>query len=467
GGTDLRAVPILLQLVRDPEPRVRALAVAGLRVPAVDSVVRRLEVVASLTAALTDAHPHVRINAVRSLSAFREPGSAASITVLLRDPDPNVVLATVEAMANYGLAAADLRTLARDPARSVALRSTALNSLLRSDTSFVASVAREWTAAAGWLQRLYGVRLLIAVARTQPVQNELRRAVEDQDARVAAAALQAVAADTTNPPYALFIEKLADRDPHVRAAATRGLQRRRSPSDLEPLLRAYERALQDTPRVALQAAINALGALAQRGVPVANSFFLRFRKPADPLVHQSVVNQLGAGDWGPLKLNEPGRAPEYYRSVAHRYLNPDSTCARPRVRIRMAIGAIVLELLPSDAPLTVINFLTLAERGYFNGSRWHRVVPNFVLQDGEPRGDGSGSPGYSIRDEINRLRYSRGAVGMALSGPNTGGSQFFITHSPQPHLDGGYTIFGFVVEGMNVADAVTLDDPIIAIEVIR
>jgi cyclophilin family peptidyl-prolyl cis-trans isomerase len=127
----------------------------------------------------------------------------------------------------------------------------------------------------------------------------------------------------------------------------------------------------------------------------------------------------------------------------------------------------VLELTPDQAPLTVISFLSLAERGYFNNSRWHRVVPNFVLQDGEPRGDGSGNPGYTIRDEINRLRYERGSLGMALSGPNTGGSQFFITHSPQPHLDGGYTIFGRVVEGMNIADSVTLDDPIISIEVIR
>ena len=78
-----------------------------------------------------------------------------------------------------------------------------------------------------------------------------------------------------------------------------------------------------------------------------------------------------------------------------------------------------------------------------------RVVPNFVIQGGDPRNDMEGSPGYSIRDEINLQKYTRGAVGMALSGPDTGGSQFFITHSPQPHLDGGYTIFGRVTEGMN------------------
>ena len=466
-GTDLRAIPLLMQATRDPEPLVRANAARGFRVSAVDSVVRRLEVVATLTGLLRDSHPHVRINAVRALAAFREPASAPAIIALLRDPDPNVVLATVESLVGFGHAANELRSIVQDPGRSLALRNTALNGLLQSDTAFVTTIAREWTLANGWLQRFYGVRLLAAVARSQPVQPDLRRMVNDGDPRVGAAALQAVAADTTNPPYALFIEKLADRDPAIRAAATRGLQRRRSASDLEPLLRAYERAQQDTQRTALQAAITALGALANQNVPVARSFFLRFRRPEDPRVHQMVVSQLGPGTWGPVRPADSGRPPEYYRNIARRYLNPDSNCVRPRVRIQTAGGSIVLELTPDQAPLTVVSFLTLAERGYFNNSRWHRVVPNFVLQDGEPRGDGSGTPGYTIRDEINRLRYERGSLGMALSGPNTGGSQFFITHSPQPHLDGGYTIFGRVVEGMNIADSVTLDDPIISIEVIR
>jgi cyclophilin family peptidyl-prolyl cis-trans isomerase len=82
----------------------------------------------------------------------------------------------------------------------------------------------------------------------------------------------------------------------------------------------------------------------------------------------------------------------------------------------------------------------------------HRLVPDFVVQDGDPRGDGEGGPGYSIRDEINMRPYLRGTVGMALDWADTGGSQFFITHSPQPHLDGRYTVFGHVVEGMDVVD---------------
>jgi cyclophilin family peptidyl-prolyl cis-trans isomerase len=106
----------------------------------------------------------------------------------------------------------------------------------------------------------------------------------------------------------------------------------------------------------------------------------------------------------------------------------------------------------------VDNFMRLARAGFYNGLRFHRVVPNFVAQDGDPRGDGNGGPGYTIRDELNRRRYGRGAVGMALSGPDTGGSQYFITHSPQPHLDGHYTVFGRVVAGWGALDALVQGD---------
>ena len=98
--------------------------------------------------------------------------------------------------------------------------------------------------------------------------------------------------------------------------------------------------------------------------------------------------------------------------------------------------------------MTAWNFAQLAQKHYFDRSSFMRVVPNFVIQGGDPRNDMEGGPGYAIRDEINLQKYTRGAVGMALSGPDTGGSQFFITHSAQPHLDGGYTIFGRISGGM-------------------
>ena len=118
--------------------------------------------------------------------------------------------------------------------------------------------------------------------------------------------------------------------------------------------------------------------------------------------------------------------------------------------------------------LTVDNFVKLARSGYFNGLEVHRVVPNFVMQDGDPRGDGNGGPGWSIRCEINMLPFDRGAVGMALSGKDTGGSQWFVTHAPQPHLDGGYTVFGHVNNvDMKVVDNIVRGDKIISVKIIE
>lgn len=113
--------------------------------------------------------------------------------------------------------------------------------------------------------------------------------------------------------------------------------------------------------------------------------------------------------------------------------------------------------------MTCLNFLQLAGQGFYDGLVFHRVVPDFVVQGGDPRGDGVGGPGYSIRDEMNLLRYRRGVLGMALSGPDTGGSQFFITLSPQPHLDGGYTAFGEVVAGDGVLDRIVQGDRIVRV----
>src|SRR5262249_45543020 len=111
-------------------------------------------------------------------------------------------------------------------------------------------------------------------------------------------------------------------------------------------------------------------------------------------------------------------------------------------------GDIRIELYAEEAPMTVDNFIRLSKGGFDGGLTFTRVVANFGIQGGDPRGDTNGGPGYQIRDEINLHRYVAGTVGMALSGKDTGGSQFFITHSPQPHLDGGYTAFGQVVDGM-------------------
>lgn len=167
--------------------------------------------------------------------------------------------------------------------------------------------------------------------------------------------------------------------------------------------------------------------------------------------------------WRPAagtKLGQILNAPADYRRAAGRKNGTVEAI------VETEKGTFAIELLPEDAPLTVDNFITLARRGYFNGLAVHRLVPNFVVQDGDPRGDGNGGPGWSIRCEINMLAYGRGMVGMALSGKDTGGSQWFVTHSPQPHLDGGYTIFGRIdAAGMAVVDRIVRGDRILKITI--
>jgi cyclophilin family peptidyl-prolyl cis-trans isomerase len=166
-----------------------------------------------------------------------------------------------------------------------------------------------------------------------------------------------------------------------------------------------------------------------------------------------------AAKWGSPYPVRTGRTMEDYREVARLYLVGDSPTRYPHVKVEVdQLGVIELELFGPEAPLTVTTFLRLVERGFFNGQRFHRMVPNFVVQTGDPRGDGWGGPGGAIRDEINPRRYKTSTVGMALSGPDTGASQWFITLGPQPHLDGIYTVFGQVVDGFPVLNRITQGD---------
>lgn len=134
--------------------------------------------------------------------------------------------------------------------------------------------------------------------------------------------------------------------------------------------------------------------------------------------------------------------------------------------IEMDKGNIVIEFFDKDAPNTVANFEKLANSEFYNGLAFHRVIEGFVAQGGCPNGNGTGGPGYTIKCEINANKNIRGALSMAHRGPNTGGSQFFIVYGPQPHLDGLHTVFGQVVEGMDVVDGISPGDKMNKVTVI-
>jgi Peptidyl-prolyl cis-trans isomerase (rotamase) - cyclophilin family len=140
-----------------------------------------------------------------------------------------------------------------------------------------------------------------------------------------------------------------------------------------------------------------------------------------------------------------------------------------RARMMTSKGEIVIDLAARYAPKTVNNFVFLANEGFYNGVVFHRVISNFVIQGGDPTGTGRGGPGYTFEDEVdpkkNPLKHEAGVLSMANAGPNTNGSQFFITHSPQPHLNGKHTVFGKVTSGMDVVNAIRQGDQILNVTI--
>jgi len=139
----------------------------------------------------------------------------------------------------------------------------------------------------------------------------------------------------------------------------------------------------------------------------------------------------------------------------------------PEIEIRTSRGTIHLELFEDDAPNTVANFIHLIEKGFYDGLTFHRVIADFMIQGGCPQGTGTGGPGYRFADEISEKVHERGVISMANAGPNTNGSQFFITHVPCPWLDGKHTVFGRVLDGMDVVDSIQQHDKINEIVVLK
>lgn len=168
-----------------------------------------------------------------------------------------------------------------------------------------------------------------------------------------------------------------------------------------------------------------------------------------------------------------------------RRATPDSLVARPLIEYERLVrrwgavgsrqpvavietddGVVTLQLYGREAPLVVEAFVRLANEGFYRNTVFHRVVPNFVVQDGDPRGDGTGGAGFSLRESFSRRRHERGCVGLATSGPDTGGSQYYLCHSSQPHLDGAYTVFGTVLSGFDVMDRIVQGDRMVRIRIL-
>lgn len=453
----LRAVPaasVLLRAMRDPNAMVREAAAKGLTRAFADSARLPAKTVAGeLTRGFDDDRPAVRINALASASSWRDSALTPRALRLLSDPDPNVRVQAATTLGDLGgqAASAALDALFDRRDASWAVRRAALIGLARADTSRFARRVAIWSGSTDIQER---IAALEGWGMVQPMDIAVFRVgLADPDPRVQAAALGAwrAARPRGDSGMAAFARDwLKQRDADLRGAALGVLRGSVELDDLDPLLAAWQLGVRDAELDARLATLGLLADLAKLHPEVIDrlsdpSRRAFFDRPTDGLLRRAAETQWPAlaAYWGPAAPFETGRSLEDYRSVVRTYLLAKEN---PKVFVEVeGRGSIEIELLAREAPLTVANFLRLVDRRYFDGNRWHRVVPNFVVQDGDRTGTGSGGPGWSIRDEVTRQRYNTPMLGMALSGPDTGGSQWFINLSAQPHLDGRYTIFGRVI----------------------
>lgn len=464
---DPRGLPVLLTALNDQDATVRAAALRGITARLVDGAHQaRTPIVARVRGLLTDQDPHVRINALRALATFRDSTLAPAIAPLASDGITGVAVVAETTLGVTGGRAAEIALRARLTSANFALRRQAAIGLAEADSAAGVVVADSLAGNGDWHWRSVAAEADGAAGD----RRRLETLLGDPDGRVVAAALGALlrfvpAGDTAFATEARGL--LTHGDPAVRSLAADALARHPSTADIEALIAAYGRAASDPFDDARLSAIRALCAIAgasPTGLSLVSSrFFETVPRPTDYLAWRMAVARFPGAlpGWQSPPAIATGKTDADYRDAARRYLYPALHGGPdPTVTIETDRGQIVVDLLPADAPLTVAAFLGLVDRHYFDGDRWHRVVPNFVIQDGDPRDDGWGGPGFSLRDELSPQRYQKGSVGLALSGPDTGGSQYFITLGPEPRLDGTYPIFGRVTSDLSVLDAVSQGDRI-------
>ena len=454
---DARAVPVLLNLLSGDGQLTRSFAARGLGLlKDPRAAAPLLAVVEDLTAPLA-----VRIQAVRGVALLGDGRGAAALRRIILSPkvEQNLQLEAVTALAQVHDASSVELLIDLVSAEWPSVRSAALAALARTDADTFISAISGLGPDDHWSVRASLATTLGTLPRER-AQAPLTAMLADGDQRVIPAVLDALAKIGATNAVDVLTQRLRAEDPVVRAAAARGLAAVKAPNVSGALAEAVKTAQADGLYVARAAALDALVAL-------------------DPVTAKPVLTAaLGDKDWAvrlhaadALKKLDPAAAAPVRPApepVVPELNALDALIApkySPQAYITTTKGEIQFELAVLDAPRTVANFIALVRKNYFRGVQLHRVVPDFVIQDGDPRGDGEGGPGYTIRDEINQRPYLRGTVGMALDWADTGGSQFFITHSPQPHLDGRYTVFGQVISGMDVVDRLQQWDTITGIRV--
>lgn len=450
---DPQAGPVLLALLQAEGSMTRAFAARGL------GVIKELRAVAPLTAITGNATEgvNVRIEAVRALADLGAMESVEALIKVISTPklDPNLRLEAVTALGRLGAPGAteifvDLLTESWP-----ALRAAAFTALARTDADTFLSVLSGLDPDPHWSVRAALATALGGLDRER-ARPRLRVLLEDTDQRVIPAALNALVTVGAPEAEAELLARVEAEDPTVRMTVANGLARLKSQKGVAALIGSYARADNDPTYIARAAVLVAVAELDPASARPLLDLALQDRDWALRLRAAALLRKIAPE----ADVSKIRPAPAALLAELNDLTPLISPKVSPVAYIDTDKGMVQIELSILDAPRTVTNFVSLARKNFFGGTPFHRVVPNFVVQDGDPRGDGDGGPGYTIRDEINQRPYLRGTVGMALDWEDTGGSQFFITHSPQPHLDARYPVFGQVVSGMEIVDQLTQWDQI-------
>ncbi len=452
---DPRAVTPLLSFARESVGYARSFAIKGL------GALKNRAAVPVLLPLLASGDRMAIVEVVRSLGRIGDPSAVPPLIKLLeaRDTKPQLRLEIINALGGFPPAAVaaipgvtdDLLDAISSP--TPAIRAAALRASSTLDPEGFLPILSSLDPDPDWSVRA-GLAEVLAKLPPDAGLPRLQAMLNDGDQRVIPAVLRALIQLKAPGIDTLLTNHLKAADPVVRATAATGLGDLKIASAVAALAQAYGEGQSD-PVYTARAAV--LAALAKFG-PAAATPVLRtaladkdwaIRVRAAMLLKELDPSSAGTVD-AAIRPAPATLPPDRYQ--ADRIVTPPFST---QLFIDTDRGTIQIELAVLDAPLTVESFVTLARRGFFDGQRIHRVVPDFVVQAGDPRGDGEGGPGYTTRDEMSERAYVRGTVGVALDPwRDTGGSQFFITHSPQPHLDAKYTVFGRVIGGMDVVDSI-------------
>jgi cyclophilin family peptidyl-prolyl cis-trans isomerase/HEAT repeat protein len=454
--------PVLVAGVSSDDPRSRALAARGL------GALKDASAIELLLPLVRDPDETVALHALRALGTIGdERGTAAAAAMLASSSD----VLRREALLSLALLPPDPslrhRLVALVAERDPWIRAAALAALARTDPSDFALVLSGMDPDPVWWVRSALATALGGLGDEMSV-GILHAALRDEDPRVLPAVLGALRRARGKDALDTLRRHLEHPDLGVRVAAAEGLLALGPVAAAAPLLAAWRRGLGDGAGE-IEARLAVVAALAAQQDDAARKGLDEVAR-ADPsravrARAGTALRALGADapDPGPEPVLRP--AVDYREAMAPYDPRKGVALYTPRAFLHTRHGTIEIHLDVVEAPLTAASFVNLARSGFYDGLVFHRVEPGFVVQGGCPRGDGNGGPGYTLRCEITRRPFGRGAVGMALSGKDTGGSQFFITLSPQPHLDGGFTLFGQVVRGMDVVQRIRPGDAIERVEV--